>query len=68
MYKRQAVITPIVVIPVYQKAKRLLLAWDGEDESICDIAEKKLNVILMISLSLIHISSKTSGKDTGKRS
>lgn len=44
-----AVITPIVVIPVYQKAKRLLLAWDGEDESICDIAEKKLNVILMIS-------------------
>lgn len=43
-----AVITPIVVIPVYQKTKRLLLAWDGEDESICDIAEKKLNTVLMI--------------------
>lgn len=44
-----AVITPIVVIPVYQKTKRLLLAWDGEDESVCDIAEKKLNTVLMIS-------------------
>ena len=49
-----AVITPIVVIPVYQKTKRLLLAWDGEDESICDIAEKKLNTVLMIiSIAMI---------------
>ena len=44
-----AVITPIVVIPVYQKTKRLLLAWDGEDESVCDIAEKKLNTVLLIN-------------------
>lgn len=44
-----AVITPIVVIPVYQKTKRLLLAWDGEDESVCDIAEKKLNMVLLIN-------------------
>ena len=49
-----AVITPIVVIPVYKKTKRLLLAWDGEDESICDIAEKKLNTVLMIiSIAMI---------------
>ena len=49
-----AVSTPIVVIPVYQKTKRLLLAWDGEDESICDIAEKKLNTVLMIiSIAMI---------------
>ena len=46
-----AVITPIVVIPVYQKTKRLLLAWDGEDESICDIAEKKLGVKMHASIS-----------------
>ena len=44
-----AVITPIVVIPVYKKTKRLLLAWDGEDESVCDIAEKKLNTVLLIN-------------------
>ena len=44
-----AVITPIVVIPVYQKTKRLLLAWEGEDESVCDIAEKKLNTVLLIN-------------------
>ena len=44
-----AVITPIEVIPVYQKTKRLLLAWDGENESICDIAEKKLNTVLLIN-------------------
>ena len=44
-----AVITPIVVIPVYQKTKRLLLAWDGKDESVCDIAEKKLNTVLLIN-------------------
>ena len=49
-----AVITPIVVIPIYQKTKRLLLAWDGEDESICDIAEQKLNMILMI-ISIVFI-------------
>lgn len=50
-----AVITPIVVIPVYQKTKRLLLEWDGEDESICDIAEKKLNTVLMIiSIAMIE--------------
>ncbi len=49
-----AIITPIMVIPVYQKTKRLLLAWDGEDESICDIAEKKLNTVLMIiSIAMI---------------
>ena len=44
-----AVITPRVVIPVYQKTKRLLLAWDGKDESVCDIAEKKLNTVLLIN-------------------
>ena len=30
------------------------MAWDGEDESICDIAEKKLNTVLMIiSIAMI---------------
>ena len=30
------------------------MAWDGEDESICDIAEQKLNMILMI-ISIVFI-------------
>lgn len=50
-----AVITPIVVIPVYQKTKKAAFGMGWRvDESICDIAEKKLNTVLMIiSIAMI---------------
>ena len=36
------------------KDKKAAFGMDGEDESICDIAEKKLNTVLMIiSIAMI---------------
>lgn len=44
-----AVIMPIAVIPVYKNVKNLLAEWDGEDEEVCDIAERKINIMLLIT-------------------
>lgn len=42
-----AVITPIVVYLFIKRQKGCFWHGIGEDESICDIAEKKLNTVLM---------------------
>ena len=44
-----AVLLPAVCVPVYRGAKRLLAAWDGEDEDISDAVDRKLSVVLWIT-------------------
>lgn len=49
-----AVIVPVVCIPIYRRAKKLVAAWDGEDEDISDTIDRKLSaVIWLTSASLI---------------
>ena len=49
-----AVIVPVVCIPIYRSAKKLLGAWDGEEEGASDAIDRKLSVAIWItSASLI---------------
>lgn len=49
-----AVIVPMVCVPNYQRVKKLLSSWDGENEEISDAVDKKLSVtIWIISTALI---------------
>lgn len=38
-----------VCTPLCRKGKKILSAWDGEDEAVCDKAEKMLSYVLWIS-------------------
>lgn len=51
-----AIIVPFISIPIYRKAKKLLNTWDGEDEEVCDIAEKKLSIIVWLTGAALIIS------------
>ena len=44
-----AVLLPAVCVPVYRGAKRLLAAWDGEDEDISDAVDRKLSAVLWLT-------------------
>ena len=49
-----AIIVPVICIPIYRSAKKLLGAWNGEDEDISDTIDRKLSVVIWItSVSLI---------------
>ena len=41
-----AVIVPVVCIPIYRRAKKLVAAWDGEDEDISDTVDRKLSAVI----------------------
>lgn len=48
------VVVPVVCIPIYQNAKKLLGTWDGEDEDIAESVERKLSVVIWFtSIALI---------------
>lgn len=51
-----AVLLPAVCTPIYCSAKKLLAAWDGENESIANTAEKKLSTVLWISSTVLIVS------------
>lgn len=38
-----------ICLPLYRKGKRILSEWDGEDEAVCDKAEKMLSYVLCFS-------------------
>ena len=38
-----AIIVPVLCLPIYRSAKKLLAAWDGEDEAISDTIDRKLD-------------------------
>ena len=44
-----AVVVPAICMPVYGSAKKLLGAWDGEDENISDKIDRKLSVVIWIT-------------------
>lgn len=44
-----AIIVPAVAVPLYRNAKKLLSAWDGEDEELSDAVDAKLSVIIWIT-------------------
>lgn len=51
-----AVAVPTVCIPIYRSAKKLLGAWDGEDEAVSDTIDRKLSVVIWITSAMLIIS------------
>lgn len=51
-----AILEPSAVLPLYRQAKKLLAAWDGEDEQVSDDVDKKLNIILWLTGAAFIIS------------
>ncbi len=45
-----AVVVPLICIPMYKSAKKILASWDGEDEEVYEKADSKLS-------SVIHTTS-----------
>ncbi|MCD7823629.1 MAG: DUF3169 family protein [Oscillospiraceae bacterium] len=45
-----AIVVPLICIPKYSKAKKILASWDGEDEEVYEKADSKLS-------DLIHTTS-----------
>ena len=44
-----AILVPVICIPIYRSAKKLLSAWDGEDEAISNTIDQKLSVVIWIA-------------------
>ncbi len=51
-----AIALPIISVPLYKKSKKILAAWDGEDENIPDAVDAKLSVIIWITGVCLVIS------------
>ena len=65
-----AVIVPMICIPIYRSAKRLLSSWDGENEETSGTIDNKLSIVIWITsaaLILVYFliaASYSSGFDT----
>ena len=51
-----AFIMPAVCIPIYRSAKKLLGAWDGEDEDTSDTIDRKLSAVLWLTSASLVLS------------
>lgn len=51
-----ALIMPIVCLPLYRNAKKLLGTWDGEDEDMSDEIDRKLSAAIWISSASLVFS------------
>ena len=51
-----AVVVPAVCIPIYRRAKKLVAAWDGEDEGISDTIDRKLSVVIWFTNAVLILS------------
>lgn len=51
-----AVIVPIACVPIYGSAKKLLSAWDGENEEVSDTIDNKLSVVIWITSAALILS------------
>ena len=51
-----AVIVSSVCIPIYVNAKKLLCAWDGEDDGVSSEIERKLSVVIWITTAALIVS------------
>lgn len=51
-----AIAVLLISLPLYQGAKKLLAAWDGEDEEISDAADQKLSIVIWTTGTALIIS------------
>ena len=51
-----AVIVPVVCIPIYRSAKKLVAAWDGENEDISDTIDRKLSAVIWLTSAALILS------------
>ena len=51
-----AIIVPVLCLPIYRSAKKLLAAWDGEDEDISDTVDRKLSAVIWITSVALIVS------------
>lgn len=51
-----AVIVPMICIPIYKGAKRLLSSWDGENEETSDTIDSKLSIVIWITSAALILS------------
>ncbi|MCD7826376.1 MAG: DUF3169 family protein [Clostridiaceae bacterium] len=49
------VLLPIACVPLYQSARKLLAAWDGEDDEAADEIDEKLHVLKWITDTAIIV-------------
>lgn len=61
-----AVMVPMVCVPIYQSAKKLITSWDGENEEVSDAIDKKLSIVIWVTgtaliLSYFFIAASYSG-------
>ncbi|MCD8155064.1 MAG: DUF3169 family protein [Clostridiales bacterium] len=50
-----AVLLPVVCVPLYQSARKILAAWDGEDDEAADAIDEKLHVLKWITDSAVIV-------------
>ena len=51
-----AVIVPVVCIPIYRSAKKLVAAWNGEEEDVSDTVDRKLSLVIWITSASLILS------------
>lgn len=51
-----AIIVPVVCVPIYQSAKKLLSIWDGENEETSEAIDEKLSIAIWISSAALILS------------
>ncbi len=51
-----AITVPLVCVPIYRSAKKLLSSWDGENEEISDAIDEKLSIIIWITSAALILS------------
>ena len=51
-----AVILPVVCIPIYRSANKLLGTWDGENENVSDTVDRKLSLVIWITSAALIVS------------
>lgn len=51
-----AVILPAAGGPIYRSVKKLLSSWDGENEEISDMVDRKLSIVIWIASAALILS------------
>ncbi len=51
-----ALIVPVVCIPIYRSAKKLLFSWDGDDEEISNTIDEKLSIVIWFTSEALILS------------
>ena len=51
-----AVLVPAICVPIYRNAKKLLGAWDGEDEDISGMVDRKLSAVVWITSATLILA------------